>query len=55
MKNNYWGENNLEELQAVGLNGNLSFIIDFYDDFNKSKVIYDEYAVKPFAGSGNNK
>ncbi len=36
---NYWGELNTSELELKGENSNLSFINDYYDDFNKTKVL----------------
>ncbi len=40
---NYWGELNTIELSSKGDNSNVSFINDYYDDFNLSKVIYNEW------------
>ena len=38
---NFWGYTNTRELEASSEDANLSFIEDFYDDFNLTKVVYD--------------
>jgi hypothetical protein len=52
MRNNYWGESNLTELENSDSDSNISFIIDFYDYFDRSKIVYENYAVVPFKNSG---
>lgn len=38
---NFWGYTNTRELEASSEDANLSFIEDFYDDFDLTKVAYD--------------
>ena len=40
---NYWGELNTVELDSKGDGSNTSFINDYYDDFNLSKVVYSNW------------
>ena len=41
---NYWGEINTVEIKSKGEEHNLSFITDYYDDFNKSRIDYSKYS-----------
>lgn len=43
MTENFWGELNSEELISKGEGSNMSFINDFYDDFDLSKVLYSNW------------
>ena len=43
----YWGDSATEELEAVGPDGNLSFIYDYHDDFTRPIVIVDDYRLEP--------
>ena len=40
---NYWGKTNTIELNSKGENANLSFINDYYDDFDLTKIVYDDW------------
>ena len=40
---NYWGELNTIELDSKGDGSNMSFINDYCDDFNLSKVLYSDW------------
>ena len=40
---NYWGELNKDELDFKGDESNMSFINDYYDDFNLAKVLYSDW------------
>ena len=40
---NYWGELNTAELDSKGDGSNMSFINDYYDDFNLAKVLYSDW------------
>lgn len=40
---NYWDELNTVELDSKGDGSNISFINDYYDDFNLSKVLYSNW------------
>ena len=52
MKYNFWGYDKTREMNETGDNGNLSFITDYYDDFNKAKVIYSDWVQEPFSFVG---
>ena len=52
LRNNYWGINNTAELNASGVNSNLSFIGDYYDDFNVSKADLSGYKTTAIADAG---
>lgn len=52
MTDNYWGDSNTAELEAKGDNVGLSFIHDYYDDFNLSKVIYTGWKSILITGAG---
>ena len=43
LKNNFWGQSNTEELNLKGNKSNISFITDYYDDFNKAVVDYSNW------------
>ncbi len=43
LKYNDWGPAWTQELEAVGVNGNLSFVTDYYDDFNLVKLDLSGY------------
>ena len=40
---NYWGKTNTIELNIKGENADLSFIDDYYDDFDLTKIVYDDW------------
>ena len=50
--NNFWGYDNTGELVTATSNTNLSFINDFYDDFNITKVVYESFVTSPYTGIG---
>ena len=52
LKGNYWGINNTAELNAVGENANLSFIGDYYDDFNITRMVLSGYKTEAIADAG---
>lgn len=52
LRNNYWGAAQTEELNLIGNDRNASFIIDYYDNFENTKVDYSNWAVKPVEGAG---
>ena len=52
LKGNYWGVNNTAELIANGVNSNLSFIIDFFDDFNLTKANLSGYKTSVITDAG---
>ncbi len=49
---NYWGEVQTQELERKGNLANVSFITDFYDNFNLSKIGYSNWATEPFENCG---
>lgn len=52
MTENFWGELNTEELMSKGEGSNVSFINDYYDDFNLSKVLYSEWKESAVSDAG---
>ena len=52
LRGNYWGVNNTAELNANGTNCNLSFIGDYYDDFNITKADLSGYKTTAIADAG---
>ena len=40
---NYWGDINTVEIRSKGEGQNLSFINDYYDDFNETRIDYSGY------------
>ena len=52
LTNNYWGMNNTAELNANGINSNLSFIEDYYDDFNVTKADLSGYRATAIIDAG---
>ena len=52
LRNNYWGVNNTAELNANGVNSNLSFIRDYYDDFNVTKADLTGYKTTAITDAG---
>lgn len=46
--NNYWGPSQTEELNLIGNNKNASFITDYYDNFELTRVDYSDWAQEPF-------
>ena len=40
---NYWGDINTVEIKSKGEGADLSFITDYYDDFNKTRIEYSKY------------
>lgn len=49
---NYWGELNTDELMHKGDGTNMSFINDYYDDFNLSKVLYSDWKESAVVDAG---
>ena len=49
---NYWGDINTQEIKDMGEGKNLSFITDYYDDFNKTRIDYSNYKVSAIADVG---
>ena len=52
MTGNFWGYDKTREMTEKGVSSNLSFIHDYYDDFNKTKVVYSDYLNEPIEGVG---
>ena len=52
MKYNFWGYDKTREMNETGDNSNLSFITDYYDDFNKTKVVYSDWVQEPYSFVG---
>ena len=50
--NNYWGSAQTDELNIKGKEANISFITDYYDNFNYGRVDYSDWAIEPFENSG---
>jgi hypothetical protein len=48
LSNNYWAPKILKEMKQKGVGKNISFIYDYYDDLGLDKVIYKNWADKPF-------
>lgn len=49
---NYWGDINTVEIKSKGEGQNLSFITDYYDDFNKSRIDYSRYKESAVSNAG---
>lgn len=49
---NYWGISQTEELNLKGEKINISFIYDYYDDFNKTRVDYSGWSNTPIESVG---
>ena len=49
---NYWGPVNTEELNLVGANNDVSFIIDYYDNLESTKVDYSNWSTSEFVEAG---
>ena len=52
MKYNFWGYDKAREMNESGDKANLSFITDYYDDFNRTKVVYSDWVQEPFSFVG---
>lgn len=52
MTGNFWGYDKTREMTEKGISSNLSFINDYYDDFNMTKVVYTDYKTEPISGVG---
>lgn len=52
LRDNFWGYDKTREMDEKGLNYNLSFINDWYDDFNKTKAIVTGYKAEPYENIG---
>ena len=50
---NYWGDINTVEIKSKGEGKNLSFITDYYDDFNKSRIDYSGYKESTIENAGH--
>ena len=51
-RENFWGYDGNREQEEKGINANLSFINDYYDDFSKSKANVTTYSSEPFDLAG---
>lgn len=49
---NHWGELNTVELDSQGDGSNMSFINDYYDDFNLTKVLYSNWKGSAVSDAG---
>lgn len=52
LTNNYWGSAQTQELENKGSEANLSFLYDYYDNFNLARVNYSNWASEPFENCG---
>ena len=52
LTNNYWGKTQTEELNNKGNEANISFISDYYDNFNYARFDYSNWATEPFENCG---
>jgi hypothetical protein len=43
LQGNYWGPSQTEELESKGKNANISFISDYYDNFNYTRIDYSNW------------
>ncbi|MBN2656848.1 MAG: carboxypeptidase regulatory-like domain-containing protein [Spirochaetales bacterium] len=51
-RNNFWGYDKTLELESVGAHSDVSFIEDYYDDFNISEIDYSDWADEPWDFAG---
>lgn len=49
---NYWGESQTSELNELGNKANISFLNDYYDNFEWTKIDYSNWATEPIEGVG---
>lgn len=49
---NYWGQAQADELNSKGSEANISFISDYYDNFNYARIDYSSWATEPFENCG---
>ena len=49
---NYWGAAQTDELNSKGSEANISFISDYYDNFNYARVDYSNWATEAFENCG---
>ncbi len=52
MTNNFWGYDKTKEMMQSSDKDDLSFIIDYYDNFDLSKVLWSGFVEDPFADVG---
>lgn len=52
MRYNFWGYDKTRVMNEKGDGYNLSFITDYYDDFNTTKVVYSDWVQEPFSFVG---
>lgn len=52
LSHNYWGSSQTEELNSKGNEANISFISDYYDNFNYARIDYSNWATDPFDNCG---
>lgn len=50
--NNFWGYDKTTEMDVMGTGLNLTFITDYYDDFDIAKIKVGEYSKEPLEGIG---
>jgi len=51
-QNNFWGYDKTQELDSSSENSNISFIEDYYDNFETSKLNYNNWASDPWEQAG---
>lgn len=49
---NYWGAAQTDELNSKGSEANISFISDYYDNFNYARIDYSNWATEAFENCG---
>lgn len=49
---NYWGSAQTQEIESKGTEANISFISDYYDNFNYARIDYSNWASEPFENCG---
>ncbi len=52
LQGNYWGASQTEELESKGNGQNISFISDYYDNFNYTRIDYSNYLTEPPENAG---
>lgn len=49
---NYWGAAQTQELESKGTEANISFISDYYDNFNYARINYSGWLTEPVENAG---
>ena len=52
LQENYWGPSQTEELESKGKNANISFISDYYDNFNYTRIDYSNWLTEAPENAG---